>query len=120
NCLKRVVVKQEQQGESDDCPFEYALTELLGRVEQDTVALESLLGSVDTLPQQPSACNCKSIIIIIINNHHHCLVLADCGASQELQELWMYASYPNNTLMVPTEKIQQQMSNYLIPIVETR
>lgn len=40
-------------------PLEYKLTEMLCRMEQDTVALEELLNISDTLPAIPNISNCK-------------------------------------------------------------
>lgn len=43
-------------------PLEYKMTEMLCRMEQDTVALEELLHISDSLPSLPNITNCKSVL----------------------------------------------------------
>uniref|UniRef100_A0AC34RIF0 FAM65 N-terminal domain-containing protein n=1 Tax=Panagrolaimus sp. JU765 TaxID=591449 RepID=A0AC34RIF0_9BILA len=108
NCLKhhlkRAIVTLEILQKLEG-PLEYRLTEMLCRMEQDTVALEELLNISDTLPALPNITN----------------LLADLGANSELQEIWLSTSYPlNSFVMVPTEHLQRQIKAYLLPIVQVR
>uniref|UniRef100_A0AC35FLQ6 FAM65 N-terminal domain-containing protein n=1 Tax=Panagrolaimus sp. PS1159 TaxID=55785 RepID=A0AC35FLQ6_9BILA len=102
--LKRAILSLETLRKLNG-PLEYRLTEMLCRMEQDTVALEELLNISDTLPALPNITN----------------LLADLGANSELQEIWLSTSYPLNAfVMVPTEHLQRQIRTYLIPVVERR
>uniref|UniRef100_A0A7E4UT25 PL48 domain-containing protein n=1 Tax=Panagrellus redivivus TaxID=6233 RepID=A0A7E4UT25_PANRE len=86
-------------------PLEYRLTEMLCRMEQDTIALEELLNISDTLPALPNITN----------------LLADLGANDELQEIWLSTSYPLHAfVMVPTENLQRPIRKHLTPVVEHR
>ena len=43
-------------------PLQYRLTDMLYRMEQDTVALEELLQITDSLPSLPNVTNSKSVL----------------------------------------------------------
>uniref|UniRef100_A0A914DVX6 FAM65 N-terminal domain-containing protein n=1 Tax=Acrobeloides nanus TaxID=290746 RepID=A0A914DVX6_9BILA len=102
--LKRAIISLKQLNKIHG-PLEYKMTEMLCRMEQDTVALEELLHISDSLPSLPNITN----------------LLADLGANSELQEIWLSTSYPINVfLLVPIEHLRRQIKAYLMPIVEAR
>uniref|UniRef100_A0A915DZP6 Uncharacterized protein n=1 Tax=Ditylenchus dipsaci TaxID=166011 RepID=A0A915DZP6_9BILA len=85
-------------------PFEFTLTEMLSRMEQDTIALEMLLNIADSLPNMPNVY----------------AFLAELGAGNDVRDIWISACFQVKFAMVSTESIEQRMHIFLQPIVEAR
>ncbi|KAI1732986.1 filopodia upregulated, FAM65 domain-containing protein [Ditylenchus destructor] len=86
-------------------PFEFTVTEMLYRTDQDTTALEIMLEIIDSLPNPPNVAEC----------------LAELGAASDLQKIWLSScSATRSFVLVPTETVYQRMQAFLRPIVEAR
>src|SRR4051794_32534125 len=92
---------------------------MLNRMEQETLALEMLLGMTELLPQLPNIYNCE--FFVFLSPNYLIAVLADLGSNHEMQEMWLSAFFPIKAfLIVPVEAIQQRIYLFLQPIVEVR
>ncbi|KAH7725567.1 Protein C27H2.2 c [Aphelenchoides avenae] len=86
-------------------PLQYRLTDMLYRMEQDTIALEELLQITDSLPSMPNVTN----------------ILNELGADADLQEIWLSSCYPlRAALVVPLSALRDHIARALRPIVSTR
>lgn len=90
-------------GISYDSPLVYQSTEMLKRLEQETVTLDDLLRLSAHAPALPNVSN----------------ILSDIGADQELQQIWLSACYPLEThLIVPRDDLRSQIRLNIAHIVE--
>ncbi|CAJ0569152.1 unnamed protein product, partial [Mesorhabditis spiculigera] len=84
-------------------PLLFKGTELLRKIEADTVALDDLLRLTPSLPALPNITN----------------VLCELGAEGVIQEAWLSACYPlHASLVVPFEELRSQLRAHVSPIVE--
>ncbi|CAI4228344.1 unnamed protein product [Auanema sp. JU1783] len=97
NCLKTL----DEIGMN--CPLVYKSTEMLKRLEIETVTLDDLLRLVAMLPALPNVSN----------------ILSEIGADSELQQIWLGTCYPLNAmLMVPRDELRTQIRLNISHIVE--
>ncbi|PAV90713.1 hypothetical protein WR25_05497 isoform B [Diploscapter pachys] len=86
------------------CPLVYQSTEMLKRLELETITLDDLFRITTTLPAMPNISN----------------ILSDIGAAAEVQEVWLSACYPlNAALIVPRDELKTQIRLNIAHIVES-
>ncbi|CAB3409658.1 unnamed protein product [Caenorhabditis bovis] len=86
-----------------DCPLVYTTTEMLKRLENETVTLDDLLRIAKTAPALPNIAN----------------VLSEIEACPEVQEIWLSTCYPLNcSLIVPKDKLKTQIRLQIAHITE--
>lgn len=86
-----------------DSPLVYTMTEMLKRLEVETVTLDDILRISKTAPSLPNIAN----------------VLSEIGACAEIQETWLSTCYPLDTsLIVPKDQLKTQVKLQIAHIVE--
>ncbi|KAF1756647.1 hypothetical protein GCK72_013101 [Caenorhabditis remanei] len=86
-----------------DCPLVYKTSEMLKRLEVETVTLDDLLRIAKSAPALPNISN----------------VLTEIEACPEVQEIWLSTCYPlNSSLIVPKDKLKTQIKLQIAHITE--
>ncbi|CAI2352400.1 unnamed protein product [Caenorhabditis sp. 36 PRJEB53466] len=86
-----------------NCPLVYTTSEMLKRLEAETVTLDDLLRVAKNAPVVPNIAN----------------MLIEIEACQEVQEIWLSTCYPlNSSLIVPKDKIKAQIKLQIAHITE--
>ncbi|CBK19490.2 FAM65 N-terminal domain-containing protein [Caenorhabditis elegans] len=86
-----------------DCPLVYKTSEMLKRLEVETVTLDDLLRIAKSAPALPNISN----------------VLTEIEACPEVQEIWLSTCYPlNSSLIVPKDKLKAQIKLQIAHITE--
>lgn len=86
-----------------DCPLVYKTSEMLKRLEVETVTLDDLLRIAKSAPALPNISN----------------VLTEIEACPEIQEIWLSTCYPlNSSLIVPKDKLKTQIKLQIAHITE--
>ncbi|EFP06935.1 hypothetical protein CRE_20618 [Caenorhabditis remanei] len=86
-----------------DCPLVYKTSEMLKRLEVETVTLDDLLRIAKSSPALPNISN----------------VLTEIEACPEVQEIWLSTCYPlNSSLIVPKDNLKTQIKLQIAHITE--
>ncbi|CEF71214.1 Armadillo-like helical domain and Armadillo-type fold domain-containing protein [Strongyloides ratti] len=86
-------------------PFEYKISQLLGNLDNSTLALEEMMLINDNLPNIPNVSN----------------MLSELGVECDIQELWLGICYSlSSFLIIPTKELTIKLYEYVSPIVSVR
>ncbi|EFO92598.1 hypothetical protein CRE_18368, partial [Caenorhabditis remanei] len=97
------IMRRSLESIETDCPLVYKTSEMLKRLEVETVTLDDLLRIAKSAPALPNISN----------------VPTEIEACPEVQEIWLSTCYPlNSSLIVPKDKLKTQIKLQIAHITE--